>query len=73
MDYSGARKNLGNSSAFKMVHKSYLITAQTISVLSSCREQIKDIRNTSFHSVYSDITVIDSAKLLKTAWSMTTI
>jgi len=39
------------------------ITAQTIPILSSSREQIKDIRDLMFDSVYSDITVIDFSEV----------
>ncbi len=39
------------------------ITAQTIPILSSSREQIKDLRDTLFNSGYSDMTVIDFSEV----------
>lgn len=40
-------------------HSHIGITAQTIPILSSTREQIKEIRDTTYDSIYSDLTVID--------------
>lgn len=39
------------------------ITAQTIPVLASSREQIKSIRDTLFDSAYSDVTAIDFSEI----------
>lgn len=39
------------------------ITAQTIPILSSSREKIKDIRDTLFDSTYADISVVDFSEV----------